>query len=106
MTIVMYLQGINKTICSAINITFDKDQKIEEITFIQDADGEITPEEDLPTNARRLLGFVWYGEERIRSKEDLFDQDDLAIELVKIRGIDNPIDIDTEDSNVKESYLK
>lgn len=91
------LTGINKTICSAINITFDKDQKIEEITFIQDADGEITPEEDLPTNARRLLGFVWYGEERIRSKEDLFDQDDLAIELVKIRGIDNPIDIDTEE---------
>lgn len=44
-----------------------------------------------------MLGFVWYGEERIRSKEDLFDQDDLAIELVKIRGIDNPIDIDTEE---------
>ena len=32
------------------------------------------------------------------SKDEIFDEDDNNIQLVKIRGIDNPIDIDAEEN--------
>jgi hypothetical protein len=35
-------------------------------------DGDIYPEKDLPENARKLRGFIWRGDERIKSKEDIF----------------------------------
>ena len=35
-------------------------------------EGEIYPEKDLPENARKLKGFIWRGDERIQSKEDIF----------------------------------
>lgn len=89
------LIGINKTICSAINIVLENNE-IEDITFITDPDGDVYPEKDLPSNSRKLKGFIWRGEERIRTKDDIFDADDNAIKLVKINGIDNPIDTDVE----------
>ena len=86
------LIGINKTICSAIQMKLDSSD-IEEITFFIDPDGDIFPEKDLPVNSRKLKGFVWRGDERIHSKDDIFDEDDNNIELVKIRGLDQPIDL-------------
>lgn len=85
------LIGINKTICSAINMTLDSSD-IEQITFITDPDGDIFPEKDLPINSRKLKGFIWRGDERIRTKDDIFDDDDNNVELVKIQGIDQPLD--------------
>jgi hypothetical protein len=35
-------------------------------------DGDIYPEADLPENARKLKGFIWRGDERIKTKEDIF----------------------------------
>ena len=37
------------------------------------------------------------GDERILTKDDIFDEDDNNLELVIIKGIDNPIDIDAEE---------
>jgi len=88
--------GINKTICSAIRMTLGEED-IEEITFFTNPDGTIYPEQELPENSRKLRGFVWRGEERINSKEAIFDEDDNNIELVYIRGIENPIDIEAEE---------
>ncbi len=90
------LIGIDKTICSKIRLLMENND-IEEITFYINPDGNIFPEKDLPEESRILKGFVWRGDERIRSKDDIFDEDDNNVELVKIRGIDNPIDIDTEE---------
>ncbi len=90
------LIGINKTICSAIRMTFANND-IEDITFITNPDGDIFPESELPENSRKLKGFIWRGEERIRTMEDIFDEDDNNIQLVRIRGIENPIDIDAEE---------
>ncbi len=91
------LIGINKTICSAIRMTL-ADNDIEDITFLTNPDGDIFPETELPENSRKLKGFVWRGDERIREMEDIFDEDDNNISLVNIRGIDNPIDIDAEEA--------
>ncbi|MGI9546028.1 MAG: OstA-like protein [Flavobacteriaceae bacterium] len=90
------LIGINKTICSAIQMKLDS-SAIEEITFLTDPDGDIFPERDLPPNSRKLKGFIWRGDERIRTKDDIFDEDDNNIELVKIRGIDQPLDSQEEE---------
>jgi lipopolysaccharide export system protein LptA len=90
------LIGIDKTICSKIRLIMANND-IEDITFFVNPDGDIFPEKDLPVESRKLKGFVWRGDERIMSKDEIFDEDDNNIELVKIRGIDNPIDIDAEE---------
>ena len=41
---------------------------------------------------------VWRGDERILTKDDIFDEDDNNIKLVVIQGIENPIDIDAEEA--------
>ncbi|WP_318311357.1 OstA-like protein [Flagellimonas crocea] len=91
------LVGIDKTICSKIRLLM-ADNDIEDITFFVNPNGDIFPESDLPVESRKLKGFVWRGDERIKSKDEIFDEDDNNIELVKIRGIDNPIDIDAEEN--------
>lgn len=85
------LIGINKTVCSSIRLEL-ANSDIEEITFFTRPDGNIFPPSELPENSRKLPGFIWRGDERIRSKEDLFDEDDRNLELPRIRGVDNPID--------------
>ena len=90
------LIGIDKTICSEIRLIMANND-IEDITFFTNPDGDIFPEKELPENGRKLKGFIWRGDERIYTKDDIFDEDDNNIKLVVIRGIDNPIDIDAEE---------
>ena len=65
------LIGIDKKVCSKINILFDKNT-IETSTFFQQIDGDIYPENELPEPDRKLRGLVWRGDERIKSKDDIF----------------------------------
>ena len=65
------LIGINKNVSSKINLILEKNA-IESITFFKQVDGDIYPEKDLPENARKLRGLAWRGEERIKSKDDIF----------------------------------
>jgi lipopolysaccharide export system protein LptA len=74
------LIGINKNVSSKINIIFDKNA-VETITFFKQVDGDIYPEADLPENARKLRGLNWRGEERIKSKDDVFSEEENAEEL-------------------------
>ncbi|MEM6542997.1 MAG: OstA-like protein, partial [Bacteroidota bacterium] len=90
------LIGIDKTICSKIRLEM-ANSDIEDITFFINPDGDIFPEKDLPEESRKLKGFIWRGEERLFSKEDIFDEDDNNVQLVEIRGIDSPIAIDEEE---------
>lgn len=65
------LIGINKNVSSKINLLLDKNE-IETITFFNQVDGDIYPEDELPENARKLRGLVWRGDEKIKSKDDIF----------------------------------
>lgn len=77
------LIGINKSVCSKINIIFDESE-IESITFIKQVDGDIYPDKDLPENARKLRGFIWREDERIRSKKDIFPpEEDQWLEIIQ-----------------------
>lgn len=90
------LAGIDKTLCSTkINLVIAENQ-ITDITFFTNVEGDVYPEADLPKNARKLTGFIWREDEWIRKKEDLFDEDDNNIKLVKIRGLEERVDIDLE----------
>lgn len=72
------LIGINKSVCSKINLILDKN-KIETLTLYENPDGIIYPEKELPENARKLRGFIWRGDERITSKEAIFPPEENEI---------------------------
>ncbi|MNS05483.1 LPS-assembly protein LptD [compost metagenome] len=69
------LIGINKNVSSKINMILENNA-IETITFFNKVDGDIFPEDELPENARKLRGMNWRGEERIKSKDDIFTAED------------------------------
>ncbi|WP_343617793.1 OstA-like protein [Flavobacterium sp.] len=69
------LIGINKNVSSKINMILENNA-VDNITFFNRVDGDIYPEADLPENARKLRGFVWRGDERIKSKDDIFSEED------------------------------
>ena len=72
------LIGINKSVCSRINMILDKN-RIDTITFFKNTEGEIYPESEFPENARKLRGFTWRGDERIKSKEEIFPEEENII---------------------------
>jgi lipopolysaccharide export system protein LptA len=78
------LIGINKSVGSKINLILDKN-KIETLTIFKNPDGDIYPEKDLPENARKLRGFIWRGDERIKTKDDIFpaEENELNDKIVK-----------------------
>jgi hypothetical protein len=57
----------------------DDNNNIETITLYNNPDGDIFPEKDLPENARLLRGFEWRGDERIKSKDDIYPADEVEI---------------------------
>ena len=79
------LIGINKSVSSRINLTLDGN-KIDTMTFYTNPEGEIFPEKDLPENARKLRGFVWRGDERIKTKEDIFPEEEKEIDEENIKA--------------------
>jgi lipopolysaccharide export system protein LptA len=71
--------GINKTVCSKINLELEEN-KIDAITFFTKTDSHIYPESEFPENARKLRGFLWRGDERILSKDDIFPEEEIALD--------------------------
>lgn len=69
------LIGINKNVSSKIHLILENNA-VETITFFNKVDGDIYPEADLPENARKLRGLVWRGDERIKSKDDIFTKEE------------------------------
>jgi lipopolysaccharide export system protein LptA len=79
------LIGIDKSVSSKIYILFDNNA-IETITRFKQIDGILYPEAELPENARTLRGFKWRGDERIKSKDDVFSEEENAEELKVIEA--------------------
>jgi len=82
------LVGIDKALSSAIKLNLESNE-ITDIWYYETVDSKLYPEEDFPPNFRRLKGFLWRGDETIRSKEDLFTGRP-NFELVEIQGIQDP----------------
>jgi hypothetical protein len=58
----------------------DDKSNVETITFYEKVDGDIYPEKDLPENARKLKGFIWRGEERIKNKEEIYPLEEVELD--------------------------
>ncbi len=69
------LIGIDKKVCSKINMEIT-DNQIETVTASNDVESNLYPEDEFPENARRLRGFIWRGDERIKSKDDIFPKEE------------------------------
>lgn len=89
------LIGINKSVCSKINMILDGNT-IETITNYNQVEGEIFPEKDLPENARKLRGFIWRGDERIKTKDDIFPPEENELD-VKIQA-DKKLEMEKENT--------
>lgn len=78
------LIGINKNVSSKINLTLDGNT-IDTMTFFTNVDGDIYPEKDLPENARKLRGFIWRGDEQMKTKDDIFppEENELNDKIIK-----------------------
>ena len=82
------LIGINKVLCSRIEILFDN-QQLTDVYYFDNIEGTLYQESSLPPNARELKGLNWRGDELISSKKDLF-KDEKPFELTKIEGLPLP----------------
>ncbi len=72
------LIGIEKKLSSRINMKIE-DNKIRTLTSFKNIESTTYPEKDYPENARKLRGFVWRGEERIATKDDIFPADEFEL---------------------------
>ncbi|MAP80709.1 MAG: OstA-like protein [Aequorivita sp.] len=98
------LVGINNTVSSAIQMYLEE-QEITGIRFLNKADGKVYPPSQLPENARLLPGFIWRGDERLFSVQDLFKGKPVPV-LPKITGIPLPRDEgEFFDENSEENNL-
>lgn len=89
------LIGINKSVSSKINMILDGNT-IETITNFKQVEGDIYPEAELPENARKLRGFIWRGEERIKTKDDIFPPEENELDA-KIQA-DKKLDMEKADT--------
>lgn len=88
------LIGINKSVGSKINLVLDKN-KIDTITIFDKPEGDILPEKDFPENARKLRGFIWRGDERIKTKDDIFpeEENELSDKIIEASKAQNEKDV-------------
>ena len=64
----MELIGIDRAICSSISIKMIEN-KIKEITFFTNPEGDVYPEEEMESNLKILNGFNWRIDEKINYKK-------------------------------------
>jgi lipopolysaccharide export system protein LptA len=86
----LQLQGIEKKVSSRINMTLENN-RIRTLTSFTNVESETYPEKDLPENARKLRGFIWRGDEQIKSKEDIFppEENELNDKIIKKSKAEN-----------------
>lgn len=82
------LTGIDKGKSARIEITFFE-KTIDEINKLKSPNGVISPESQWLEQEQTFEGFVWRGDERLLSKEDIF-KGEAPFELTKIQGIPLP----------------
>ena len=57
-----------------------EDNKIVELTSFKNIQSDTYPDKEYPENARKLRGFIWRIDEKINTKDDLFPEDEKAVD--------------------------
>ena len=63
--------GVNRADCSDLIIRINEN-KVQQISLLNEPDGTLYPINELPTRELRLKGFVWMDEERPKTKDDIY----------------------------------
>ena len=100
------LVGINKLTCSHIKLYLDKKQQLQQTVFITQPSGNLYPEEKLHVNDRKFKEFIWRGDERIRSKEQIYSDAEKKIKPKEIKGMKSPEEIDEDEMILANPSLK
>jgi lipopolysaccharide export system protein LptA len=97
------LFGIDKGKGSNIHLEL-KDNKITSATLLKKTESQIYPDAELPQNVRKLRGFVWRGDEMIKSKDDIFppEEQELNDKIVK-ESEEKKLKVDTPMEPLKET---
>lgn len=66
--------GVNRADCSDLIIRV-KENKVQQISLLNEPDGTLYPINELSTKELRLKGFVWREEDRPKTKEDIYKHD-------------------------------
>ena len=87
------LVGIDKGVSSKITIEME-DNQIQTITSYTNPESQSYPDAEFPENVRKLRGFIWRGDERIKSKEDIFPPEEQEIheQMVKETEADKKVE--------------
>lgn len=81
------LFGIDKGVGSNIHLELE-DNQIKTAMLIKKIESEIYPDRELPENVRKLRGFIWRGDEIIKSKDDIFPEEEQEIHDKIVRESD------------------
>lgn len=73
------LFGIDKGVGSSIRLEL-KDNQITSATLFRKTESQIYPDAELPQNVRKLRGFIWRGDEIIKTKDDIFPPEEQEIQ--------------------------
>lgn len=81
------LIGIDKGVSSKISLEIENNQIVSVTSLVKPA-SESYPETEFPENARKLKGFIWRGDERILTKDDIFPEEEKKLheEILKKTG--------------------
>lgn len=103
------LSGIDKGICSQINLTLE-DNKIVTATRMINPKGETYPPEEFPENARLFPGFEWRGDEKISSPEQIFPPEENELEQILLEELEQapeqPKKIDMPEETIRFQQKK
>ena len=87
------LIGIDKGVSSKIHMELENNEIVVVQSMIK-PESSSYPESDLPGNVRKLRNFVWRGDEMIKTKDDIFPQEekDLHEAILKKTRADNKVE--------------
>lgn len=71
--------GIDKGVSSSINMQLENN-RIVELTSFKKIESDTYPDKDFPKNARKLRGFIWRIDEKITSLDNIFPEDEKALD--------------------------
>lgn len=93
------LIGMNKIICSNMNIIF-KENQVNDIRFYTNPDGNIVPPHELKEDNKKLEGFAWRIDERPTRRLILEDPE---VVRQKMELVDSMIEAEKKEKEIQES---
>ncbi len=81
------LIGIDKSICSEIEIQLDDNGQIRTVKLVEEPQGTTYPPDKFPEKIKFLQGFRWLGDKRIKSSKDLLENNEIDFDEPRMKPV-------------------